>query len=246
MKLLSLTNSAAESVRSCLILCPYAAIRCTNSMMWSCVSFLCVISLTSMNFEYSSTMSEKPVFPLTVGVNPVTASQWMRCIVFDALFSLSNGIGWALAFAMLQEVHRLMTSSISEWRKRGIFPFSVSFFINVAPGCPSALCHIRMFSDVIFILIIFGVPSIFGKCACLLTSSPFREMGGKIGIRKRFSLTSFVMTMWVLLGPRIVQVFSLKSTRKPFWHILETDSNILHRSGMYNTSSMMRSFAPLL
>src|SRR6185312_16048055 len=71
-------------------------------------------------------------------------------------------------------------------------------------------------------------------------------MGGKIGIRKRFSLTSFVMTMWVLLGPRIVQVFSLKSTRKPFWHILETDSNILHRSGMYNTSSMMRSFAPLL
>src|SRR6185312_3059452 len=71
-------------------------------------------------------------------------------------------------------------------------------------------------------------------------------MGGKIGIRKRFSLTSFVMTMWVLLGPRIVQVFSLKSTRKPFWHILETDSNILHRSGMYNMSSMMRFFMPLL
>src|SRR6185312_12819716 len=64
-------------------------------------------------------------------------------------------------------------------------------------------------------------------------------MGGKIGIRKRFSLTSFIMTMWVLLGPRIVQVFSLNSTQKPFWHILETDSNILHRSGMYNTSSML-------
>src|SRR6185312_155056 len=54
------------------------------------------------------------------------------------------------------------------------------------------------------------------------------------------------MTMWVLLGPWIVQVFSLKSTRKPFWHILGIDSNILHRSGMYNTSSMMRFFMPLL
>src|SRR6185312_13790039 len=79
----------------------------------------------------------------------------------------------ALTFAMLQEVHRLMTSSISEWWNRGIFPFLVSFFINVAPGCPSALCHIWMFSNVIFILIIFGVPSIFGKYACLLMSSPF-------------------------------------------------------------------------
>src|SRR6185312_2832952 len=71
-------------------------------------------------------------------------------------------------------------------------------------------------------------------------------MGRKTGIWKRFSLTSFVMTMWVLLGPQIVQVFSLKLTRKPFWHILGIDSNILHRSGMYNTSSMMRFFAPLL
>src|SRR6185437_6466117 len=71
-------------------------------------------------------------------------------------------------------------------------------------------------------------------------------MGRKIGIQKRFSLTSFIMTMWVLLGPRIVQVFLLKLTWKPFWHILEIDSNILHRSGMYNTSSMMRSFVPLL
>src|SRR6185312_9553334 len=71
-------------------------------------------------------------------------------------------------------------------------------------------------------------------------------MGRKTSIRKRFSLTSFVMTMWVLLGPWIVQVISLKLTRKPFWHILETDSIILHRSGMYNTSSMMRFFMPLL
>src|SRR6185312_11915784 len=79
----------------------------------------------------------------------------------------------ALTFALLQELHRLMTSSISEWRNHGIFPFSVSFFINVAPGCPSALCHIWMFSDIIFMLIIFSVPSIFGKYAWLLTSSPF-------------------------------------------------------------------------
>src|SRR6185312_1064091 len=71
-------------------------------------------------------------------------------------------------------------------------------------------------------------------------------MGRKTSIWKRFLLTSFIMTMWVLLGPWIVQVFSLKMTRKPFWHILETDSIILHRSGMYNTSSMMRSFTPLL
>src|SRR6185312_15613409 len=81
----------------------------------------------------------------------------------------------ALTFAMLQEVHRLMTSSISEWQNHGIFPFLVSFFINVAPGCPSALCHIRMFSNIIFILIIFGMPSIFGKCAWLLMSSILRN-----------------------------------------------------------------------
>ena len=138
----SLTNSAVESVRNHSTQYPSASICLTKSLIWSCVSFFLMISWTSTHFEYSSTMSENPVFPLIISGSPVTASQWIHCISFSTRFSLSCGTGSTLAFAILHALHFPVVSAMSVHQKLGIFPLLESLSIIFVPGCPRALCHI--------------------------------------------------------------------------------------------------------
>src|SRR6185312_159485 len=76
------------------------------------------------------------LFDIFLGDCDDSSSLTAHSSIGDSFIWKMQSLG-ALTFAMLQEVHRLMTSSISEWRNHGIFPFLVSFFINVASGCPS-------------------------------------------------------------------------------------------------------------